>query len=455
MLSELGALPLEGIRIIDLTTTMAGPLTTRVCAELGAEVIKIESLRRIDIMRCYCFPDNEPGDEWWNRGGYFHWLNWGKLSCTLNLDHRERVEIFKELIKTSDVLVENFSPRVKRNWGLDYSEIKKVNPKVIMVSLSGFGQTGPHGEKKAYAPTMEAASGFASLTGGKDDPPVLSSAAVADWAAGLFGVAAILLSLHYRRQTGHGVYIDLAGREALSCFMGDAILDYSVYHKLRDRFGNHHPNMVPHGVYACRGENSWIALAVRNDEEWQRFCRLAGDPRFAREEFSTLSGRLQNVEVIDRLVEEWSSNLDVSDAMSRLQAAGIPSGAVLTPKEMLLDPHFRQRGFFVKVEHPTVAGNHIINRSLPIEFDKNRFPSPAPILGEHNEYVFGKLLMFPKEKLEELEKEKVMGTVPLIRLRPQVYPLELMLRGGVCDIDAQYKEVLRIAAEKGEIFVDK
>jgi len=434
---------------------MAGPLTTRICAELGAEVIKIESLRRIDVMRCYCFPDNEPGEEWWNRGGYFHWLNWGKLGCTMNLDHPERVAIFKELIKMSDVLVENFSPRVKRNWGLDYPEIMKINPEIIMVSLSGFGQTGRHQGKRAYAPTMEATSGFASLNGEEGDPPVLSSAAVGDWAAGLFGVAAILLSLHYRRKTGKGVCIDLAGREALTCFMGDAILDYAVYHKSRERLGNRHPSMVPHGVYACKGEDNWIALAVRNDEEWQRFCHLADDPRLAREEFSTISGRLHNVEEIEGLVEEWSSKLDALDAMKRLQTAGIPSGAVLTPKEILSNPHFRQRGFFVKVEHPTVTGDHIINRSLPIQFAKDWFPGPAPLLGEHNEYVFGRLLKLAPEKLEGLEEEKAIGTAPLIRLKPQVYPLDLMLRGSVCEIDRQYKGVLGLAANKEGISIDE
>ncbi len=238
---------LGGIRVLDLTMVFAGPVSTKILADMGAEVIKIESVQRADVYsRANVYPENKPREDPWNRGCFFHTLNAGKYGISLNLGGEAGREIFKRLAKISDVVVENFSPRVMENWGLSYEELKKVKPDIIMVSMSGLGHYGPLRDFYMYVPSMEGMSGLMYNTGYADREPLLSGHAYGDWVTGVNAAAALLTALYYRKRTGKGQYVDVSGREAVSCHIGEIIMDYTLNSRERTRVGNQHSSAAPH-----------------------------------------------------------------------------------------------------------------------------------------------------------------------------------------------------------------
>jgi len=410
---------------------------------MGAEVIKIEAIQRMDMpVRMISHAENVLGDEAWNRGGYFHRLNVNKKGITLDLNNPKGVEIFKELVRISDVVTENYSPRAMKNFGLDYEELKKIKPDIIMVSMSGFGQTGPEWSYAAYAPNMEAVALFA-LTGFPDGMPTYSGTGYGDWTLGMAGATAVLLALYHRQRTGKGQYVDVAGREALLCHVGEAIMDYTMNGRVTPRMGNRHPSMAPHGVYRCKGDDSWVTIAVGSDEEWRSLARVMGDPAWTKDErFSTVLGRLEHQDELDELIREWTKERDHYDVMHLLQKAGVAAGAALDPREVLLDPQLRARDFFAVIDQPLV-GKRPQPRQLAAKFSKaSGGPlGPAPRLGEHNEYVLGELLHMSKEEIATLEEEKIIGTAPVHRLAHEKgLPLRAMEEQGVMTLDPDYLE---------------
>jgi len=434
---------LEGVRVVDLTRAYAGPIGTRVWADMGAEVIKVEAIQRIDMpTRGISYAENDPGGEAWNRAGYFHRLNVNKKGITLDLNHPKGKEIFKRLVKISDVVAENYSPRAMRNFGLDYEELKKEKPDIIMVSMSGYGQTGPEGNYTAYAGNMEAVA-ITAITGSPSGPPSGSGTGYGDWCLGNAGASAALVALYHRNRTGKGQYIDVAGREAVLCNVGEAVLDYSMNKRVAGRMVNRHPWLAPQGVYRCRGHDMWIAITVENDEQWKSLCRVMGDPPWTKDEkFSNVLGRLENHDELDRRITEWSEEQDHYELMHTLQQAGVPAGAALNPKEVLFDPHLRARDFFAIVDQPLV-GKRPQPRQMAAKFSKASGGSlgPAPRLGEHNEYVLGKLLGMSREEITQLEEEKIIGKTPAYRAsRDKGIPLEIMGEQGVCVVDPDYLE---------------
>ena len=443
-------LPLEGLRIADLTRAYAGTQCTRAWADMGAEVIKIEAVQRIDMpCRRLVYPENDPGEEPWNRGGYFHWLNVGKYGITLDMNNPKGIEIFKRLVKISDVVTENFSPRVMRNWGLDYESLKEIKSDIIMVSMSGFGQTGPHGDRAAYALVMESAGGLPSITGQAGGSPIVMGTGYGDWALGMTGAAAMLVALHYRHRTGHGQHIDVAGREAILCHIGEAMMDYTMNRRVWGPTGNRHSSMAPHGCYRCKGEDEWIAIAIGTDEEWESFCKAIGDPPWTKEErFSSALSRWQNQDELDKLIEEWTKEHDHYEAMQILQQAGVAAGAALNAKEILFDPHLKERGLFDLIEHPAVGEKRPCPRQMTVEFSESKRvspPRPAPLLGQHNEYVLGELLGMSKEEIAQLEEEQIIGNTPLKFPQAQKergLNIPLMEKAGVCRTDPNYIEEL-------------
>jgi len=407
---------LEGIRVLDLTMVFAGPASSKILAELGAEVIKIESAQRSDVFtRANVFPEREPGEEPWNRGSIFHTLNAGKCGISLNLGGEEGREIFKRLVKISDVVIENFSPRVMDNWGLNYEELKKIKPDIIMVSMSGLGHYGPMRDFYMYVAGMEGMSGLTHNTGSPDEPPLASGYAYGDWVTGANAAAALLTALYYRQWSGKGQYIDVAGREAVCCHVGEIIMDYTLNGRDRTRMGNRHPSVAPHGCYRCKGEDSWLNIAVENDEQWRSFCQAIGDPAWTKEDrFADAPSRWRNQEELDMLVEGWTSRYDHHVAMEILQEAGVPSGTVLNMKEVNLDPHLTDRGFFQVIDHGEGIGKRPIASQIPAKFSglESFVPGRAPRFGQDNEYVFCTLLKMSPKELKKLEEEKVIGGPP-------------------------------------------
>jgi benzylsuccinate CoA-transferase BbsF subunit len=437
---------LEGVRVLDLTMVFAGPMSSRILSDLGAEVIKIESVTRADVFtRANVYPESKPGEEPWNRGCLFHSLNAGKYGISLNLGTEKGRQIFKRLVRISDVVIENFSPRVMENWGLGYSELRKIKPDIIMGSMSGLGHYGPLRDFYMYVPGMEGMSGLTYVTGHPNEPPLLSGYAYGDWGLGATAAAALLVALYYRQRTGRGQYIDVAGREAVNCHIGEIIMDYTMNGRERTRVGNQHPSAAPHGCYRCKGNDNWASIAVENDEQWGRFCQAIGNPVWTKEErFADALGRWKNQEELDKLVEEWTSQHDHYAVMELLQKSGVPSGAVLNMKEVHLDPHLIERGFFDVIDHGKGIGKRPIPKQMPAKFSgvESFLPRRAPCFGQDNEHVLCTLLGMSKEELKRLEEEKVIGSTPTF---PPGRPtrIDLIEKQGAGWFDPDYLSELR------------
>ena len=440
-------LPLKGIRVLDLGRIYAGPTAGKILGDMGAQVIKVESIQRIDLPnRKLCYPENQPGDDAYNRGGWFHWLNSNKQSITLDLTKPKGVEILKELVKLSDVILENFSPRVMKHFGLDYEVLKEIKPDIIMVSLCGFGETGPHCERPAYAWAFEGAAGLESLTGYPGGSPMIVGTGYGDWVLGMNGVAAILLGLLHRRKTGKGKYINIAGQEVVMHQLGDVLLETAMTGKIRKRIGNGHDFAAPHGCYQCKGADDWIAIAIRTDSEWESFCAATGNPQWKDDErFRNIEGRRKNQADLDKLIEAWTMQFEHQEAMHLLQKAGVAAGAVLSPKEALFNDNFRERGFFQLINQPG-AGRRPMPKLLGAKFSafKTREES-APLLGEHNHQVLKDLLHMSQEEIEALQKEEIIGTVPIGhgQLKDRGFNIPFMTKKDSAAFDPDYLEQLR------------
>ncbi len=433
---------LEGIRIIDLTMVFAGPVCSKIFAEMGAEVIKIESVQRTDTFtRANVYPDNIPGEDPWNQGSNFHALNAGKYGISLNLGNEQGRDIFKRLVRISNVVVENFSPRVMDHWGLSYDELKKIKPDIVMVSMSGLGHYGPLKDSYMYVPGMEGMSGLTHVTGEPDEPPLLTGHAYGDWVTGVNAAAALITALFFHQKTGKGQYVDLAGREAVACHVGDVIMDYTINKRNPERNGNRDSLMVPHGCYRCKGEDEWVNIAVENEQQWRSFCRAVDHTEWADDSrFADINQRKANEKALDILVEEWTLRFNHGEVMSLLQQAGIPCGSVLDMREINLDPHLHSRGYFYVIDHGQGTGERPIGSQMPVKFQGLQpfTPKRAPRFAEDDKYVFGSLLMMSDEEMAALAREKIIGGPPsFTKGRPT--RLDLIRGQDSGYIDPEYK----------------
>ena len=416
---------LAGVRIIDLSQVFAGPYATKLLADMGAEVIRIECAARSGrggaLPRMQpggdfgaSFPNGDTGESSYNRFAYYNEVNRNKYAITLDLSKPRGVELFKRLVAISDVVVENFSPRVMRNFGLDYDALRDINPQIIMISISGYGQNGPYRDCVAYGEGIEAMCGMSKLTAYHDGAPLKPGVAYADATAGLHAAFAVMAALRYRRVKGVGQYIDLSMREALTPLLGEAIMDYAMNGRIPEPMGNRHAQMAPHGCYRAKGSDKWITIAVSSDEEWRELCRVMGSPQWSRDKrLADAAGRLAHRDELDRLLEQWTVNYGHIELADMLQSYGIKAGAVLDAAELAADTHLMQRGFFKKLEHPE-AGTHIVpGVSWKMSRTPGRIERPAPCFGEHNHYVFGELLGMSDAEIEQLAQEGVTAQEPL------------------------------------------
>ncbi|MDM7999314.1 MAG: CoA transferase [Dehalococcoidia bacterium] len=391
---------LEGIKVLDFSWVLVVPLATRYLADYGAEVIKIESTTQPDLGRVTSpFKDGVPGFE---RNVLFGWGNGSKKSICLNLRHPDGRDLAKRLARWADVITESFAPGVMESWGLCYDELRKVNPSLIMLSGSVFGQTGPCRKHPGFGWNINALAGFTELTGWPDREAAGPNVAYPDLIAPWFAIVSLLAAIDYRRRTGRGQYIDLAQFEASLLFLSPTILDYTVNRRIGGRIGNRCPYAAPHGVFKCRGQDRWCAIAVTTDEEWQRFSAAIGNPLWSAESrFSTLRARISNSEELDLLVEQWTTRYSPEEVMQRMQTAGVPCGVVKNARDLLEDPQLEARGHFQLVNHPVVgslphAGWPAHLAETPAEYVR------APLLGEHTEYVCSKILGLSDDELARL-----------------------------------------------------
>ena len=400
-------LPLAGLRVLDFTRVWSGPLCTRILADLGADVIKIDP----PFQRNAPPPGPAGGDEGASRprrqAQVFGKHARNKRSLRIDLRLPAGRELVKRLVARSDALVENFSARVMPNLGLGYEELRQSNPGLVMLSMPGYGMTGPYREYLGYGSATEAMTGLTALLGYPGEEPRVSAIAYPDAVAGLAGCASLLTALVYRQATGAGQLIDLSQLEPTTLMLGEYFLAFQMTGTRPARTGNRHPCWVPHGTYRCAGEDQWISLAVRSDEEWERFCQIAGQD--TPPELSMEAGRRARREVVDALVSGWTRPRDKFEVMERLQRAGIPAGAVLNAKELLEDPHLAHRGFFVQAR--AADGASFPMPGTPMAFDGRRREEwhAAPLPGEHNRAILREVLGLSDGEIDALTDEGVLA----------------------------------------------
>lgn len=419
--------PLDGIRILDLSRVWSGPMAVRMLADMGAEVILIDApqarvttpeyLQMVKELyaagrRYPYFPEGNPGDEPWNRQGSYNDFNRNKLGITLNLMAPEGKEIFKRLVKISDVVVENFTPRVMKNFGLDYTVLKEINPGIIMISLPGYGNSGPYRDYPAYGTTLEQHAGFSSVMGYPNSGPYRTQSTYVDPVASVNAASAVMLALWHRRHTGKGQYIELAQVEAGVTMLGEVILDYSMNGRVPRRLGNRKVAAVQ-GCYRCHGEDAWVTISISTDEEWQAFCGAMGNPPWTKgPKFADRPGRWQNHDELDRLIQQWTALHEHYEVMNILQAEGVAAGAVLNVKELIEDPQLKESGYFIEQYHPSVGVRPC--PGFPVKFSRTPpvYRRPAPRVDEHIDYVFGELLGLDKNEIESLMEKRIIGNRP-------------------------------------------
>jgi benzylsuccinate CoA-transferase BbsF subunit len=394
---------LKGLRILELGIAYATPYIGKLFGDMGAEVIKVESHTRLDTVRVGPLPDNTVGERYWDESCWYQATNPNKMGITLNLATDEGIRLVKKLVGICDVVLENFAPRVMTNLGLSYPSLRKIKPDIIMLSSSGYGQTGPWRDYVVYGWALEPMT-ISHLTGYPDSGPLATPVPYTDVPAALYGAFAVPAALEHHRRTGEGQWIDLSQYEVGVSAVGESVMDYTANGRIQSRMGNRHPRMAPHNCYPCRGEDKWVVICVESDEQWRDLCRIMGNPPWCEgDRFKTVSERLENQDELDRLMTNWTSSQDPMDVMSNLQKAGIPSGAVLTNKELLLNPHLKERAYFQKASG-SAAGSRIYPGPW---FKMSKTPGsirkPAPNLGQDNEKVLTHLLGLSKEDLADLE----------------------------------------------------
>lgn len=390
---------LSGLRVLDFTWMLAGPYATRILADFGAEVIKVQSKKT-----------SRGGES--SLTGYFNTWNRNKRSITLDMSYPESKEIVLKLIAISDVLIENFSSRVMPNWGLNYEKLKEVRPNLIMVGISGMGHTGPWRDFVLFAPTIHALSGLTYLTSFSEDLPIGLGFSYADIVAGLYAALAILAALEYRDRTGRGQYIDISEYEATCTLLGPTLLDASVNHREVYPQGNHpdYISAAPHGCYKCLGVDRWCVIAVWNEEEWQALCNVLGHPDWIKEDkFSTLLKRKKNAEELDELLGEWTGKRAAEEVVQLFQEAGVPAGVIQNAEDLAKDPHLKARNFFVSLDHPILG--RTFSDGSPIKFQNGSESKwkAAPLLGDDNKYVYIELLGLKKREFATYVEKGIIG----------------------------------------------
>jgi len=399
----------ENIHVVEFAAIAAGPLIGKHLADHGAEVIHVESYERPDGFRLNYPPykDNKPG---LNRSGSFTICNNNKYGITLNLKAKGALEVAHKLIKWADIVIENFTPGTMKKLGLDYEEIKKIKPDIIMLSTCNQGQTGPHALHPGFGSHLSSLCGFTYITGYKDKLPSILYGPYVDHVGVGYGVISVVAALEHRRQTGEGQYIDLAQYEVGIQFMIPALLEYNVNKRILERNGNRHAFAAPHNAYRCKGEDRWCVISIFSDEEWEKLCKLMNredllsDPRF-----KTILLRKQNEEKLDQEIENWTSKLTAEEIFKILQKNGIMAGIVQNMEDIFLDPQLNYRGFWPELNHPEVGKIH--GEAPPFILSKTNFKidRAAPCLGEHNELVFKKFLGYSNEEYEKLVKDGIIG----------------------------------------------
>jgi crotonobetainyl-CoA:carnitine CoA-transferase CaiB-like acyl-CoA transferase len=405
-------LPLDGVRIVDLTAFWAGPAATHVLAAFGADVVKVESIQRPDGIR-YSGGMRTDVDDWWEYGWVFHAMNTNKRSVTIDLGSDEGRRLFSDLVTGADVVIENFSPRVMDNFGLTADALLAVNPRLVVARMPAFGLDGPWRDRVGFAPTMEQIAGLAWVTGLPDGPPVPPRGAC-DPLAGVHAAFAVVAALQFAERTGDGQLVELPMIETVLNATAVQSMEAEVFGVTLSRRGNRGHGEAIQNLYRCAGDDNWIAVAVRDDRQWGALVELMGRPSWtANERLATVTGRRARADDIDLRLQEWFEGQDLRCAVENLAGAGIPAAPVVSPSLVTENPQLRERGFFESLEHPRTGANlYPCPPFAPLAGQRRWLMRPPPTLGEHNEEVLRDSCGLTDQDLARLATSGVIGTRP-------------------------------------------
>ena len=382
----------------------AGPYCTRLLADLGAEVIKVEALGFYDIQRGPVaptrghinlnYPEGDPGDEPWNRSAWFNTLHINKLDVTLDLLGETGRGLLLELAAVSDVVIENFRYGIReQRLGLSYEKLREARADIILASMPAFGNSGPWRGYAQYGIGQEMLAGFPSMTGHSADQPAKSGINHGDPITGIHAAGAILAALLRRRRTGRGAFIDLSQQESTINFMGEHLLGHQMTGENPQPAGNGDAVMSPHGVFQCRGDDRWVAIAVSDDAQWRALCDFMGRPELAQHpDYEDVPSRWENRDALGGIIRAWTAERDAQELARGLREAGVAASAVNSPRELFEDPHYQARGFFETVDHPATGPREYPGFPFRLSRSAMEVRRPAPMLGEHNGEVLGGLL---------------------------------------------------------------
>lgn len=427
--------PLHGVRIIDLTMVWAGPYATRLLADAGADVIKVEGVTRPDSIRssgAMAFGDVErPFD----RVSYFNEYNRNKRDLALDLSRPEGRAALLRLVRVADALIENFRSGVLEAWGLGPERLLAERPDLVVVSMPGFAKRGSERDLAGYGPTIEQLGGLIQLTGYPGEGPEKSGISYGDPIAGTLAAGALIAALLRRRRTGQGAVVEVSQRDNMLNMIGEAVLDYGMNRRLPERRGNRHRWLAPHGCYPSLplpeaegrplgragqpmgvATDRWITIAVTTDAQWQALCGVIGRPELADDpRYAHALDRYERQDELDAIIAEWTRQRSDDEAMALLQAVGVPAAAVRTPLAQTRDPHLAARGFYRVIEHPVVGNYRVAGPLWNVSSPRPEIARPAPMFGQHRVELLGDLAGYDAEALAELEREQIIGDEPVKR----------------------------------------
>ncbi|HEX8601925.1 MAG TPA: CoA transferase [Pseudoduganella sp.] len=404
--------PFAGLKVADLAWVVAGPLIGRTLADFGATVVRVESARRVDTTRLMGpFPGGKPDPR---QSALYENCNAGKLGLALDLSSPDGQDVVRDLVQWADVLVESFAPGQMRRWGLDYAALREHKSDLVMVSTSLTGQSGPHATFAGFGNLGAAISGFQRLAGQASQPPIGPFGPYTDYVGPRFGIVALLAALDHRRRTGEGCHLDVAQAEAGMQFLAPQLAAWSADGQEPRADGNRDPGMAPHGVFACRelpdGTQPWLAIAVRDDNEWRALAGLAGgaaladDPRFA-----TLALRKRHEDELERLIAAWAARQEPLAAQAVLQALPVAAHVVAASGDMLADPHLRERAHFVALDHPLMGKSTVEGARYRLSATPGGPRRAAPLVGADNDFVLRDLLGYSDERVAALRQAGVLA----------------------------------------------
>ncbi len=408
--------PLNGVRVLDLTHVWAGPLATRSLADLGADVLKVESgyARGPAVLPTTTglFPNNDAGEEPWNRNGFLNKLNRNKKGISINLKEPRGRDLLLKLVAECDVVIENFSATAMKRLNLDYEVLKTANPDIIYVAMPGYGVSGPNSDFVAFGPSVEPMTGVGAIMGYSDAEPHVSAVALSDPIAGIGAAAAVVTALQRRCRTGEGAHLDLSLQEATVHMLGEQLIAHQLSGEPPAIIGNAHAEYAPHGIFRSRGEDEWVAIACPDEKSWVAFAELLGIDGDWR--FSSAMKRLAHRHLLDEVISAWTKARDKMDITTELQSAGVCAGAVLSAEEFMSDPHNISRGYFV-----SLGGEHIEPVEYPgqpviIDGVRHEGFMCCPRLGGDNEDVLTELLGMSAEQVRLLVEAGVLHDRPTI-----------------------------------------